>query len=91
MRAQARLVALVHVRHDQIRRHHVADRRRLRIPPGGDDAREHVALGEDAGEASAVDDRQRADLVLRHEARGGQRPTRRSLDGHRLAIRRGST
>src|SRR6185436_2412880 len=64
--AETGLVGLGHLCDDEIRRHHFADECDLRIPMGGDDAREYVAFREDSHEAIAVHDWHRADIVRGH-------------------------
>ena len=61
-------VVFVPVRHDQLRAHHLSHLGAGRISVGRHDTHHHIALGEDAGHAVAIEDRDCADLMLAHQA-----------------------
>src|SRR5882672_4040377 len=58
---------LVRTDRDGIRRHDLADALRLRIHARGNAANDDVTIGDDADEATALDDRYRAAVLLFHE------------------------
>ena len=66
---QAGVVGFADLGDDQLDRHDVGDGSGRGVETGGHDTREDVALGEDAGKAVSIHDRNGADSTRRHELR----------------------